>query len=111
MNQGQTELPNPVDNSKESPTLFVQTKVDPLTGQLSFSLDDITGDVDHIQSSLDNIRDFMFDNLPEGATIDDLFEDENGLFSPLLQAAVSENNNSTGNLFLENAHDQKLHSG
>lgn len=107
VNHGQAEL----DHSKASPTAFVHTKIDPITGQLSFSLDDITGDVDHIQSSLDNIRDFMFDNLPEGTTMDDLFGDENGLFSPLLQATAPENNNSTGNVFLDNAQDQKLHSG
>lgn len=108
---GQVQLTNPTDNSKTSPTLYAHTKLDPITGQLSFSLDDINGDVDHIQTSLDDIRDLMFDHLPEGANFDDLFGDANGSLSPLLQATSSENNNSTGNLFLENLQDQKLQSG
>lgn len=49
------------------------------------SLNDLTGDVDHIQTSLDNIRELMFDNLPDGTSIEDLFGDEHSLLSPLLQ--------------------------
>lgn len=73
--------------------------------QLSFSLSDITGDVDHIQSSLDNIRDLMFEHLPENASLDDLFDDENNILSPLLQSVV------TDKTLLENAQDQKLNTG
>lgn len=57
-----------------------------------FSLDDVTGDVHHIQSSLDNIRDFMFDNLPHGTTIEDLFCDDPVLLSPLLQTNILNDN-------------------
>ncbi|UJR36288.1 hypothetical protein I4U23_029017 [Adineta vaga] len=76
------------------------------TEQLSFSLDDITGDVDHIQSSLDNIRDLMFDNLPDGTSIEDLFGADNDLLSPLLHSTST--NDQTPNLLLENMKDQKV---
>lgn len=67
----------------------------------TFSLTDITGDVDHIQSSLDNIRDLMFEHIPEGSSLDDLFGEDNGLLSTLLH---------TDNPLLESLHDQKLMS-
>lgn len=50
----------------------------------SFSLDEFSGHVDHIQLSLNNIRDFMFNKLPDGCAITDLFDDEHALLSPLL---------------------------
>ena len=71
----------------------------------NFSVDDITGDVDHIQSSLDNIREFMFDNMPDDATLDDLFGDDHALLSPLLRAA--EMSDQTSNLLLPNPQEQK----
>ena len=82
-----------------------EPKIESPTEQVSFSLDDITGDVDHIQSSLDNIRDFMFDNLPDGTSIVDLFGDDNGLLSPLLQS--TSNDDQTTNSLLENKQEQK----
>ncbi|CAF0929653.1 unnamed protein product [Adineta ricciae] len=78
-------------------------------GQLSFSLDDITGDVDHIQSSLDNIRDLMFEHLPDGSSIEDLFAGENDLLLPLLHETTT--NGQTPNLLLENTKDQRLSTG
>lgn len=52
------------------------------------SVDDITGDVDHIQSSLENIRDLMFESLPEDTrSIDSLFDEENEILLPLLTPA------------------------
>lgn len=89
---------------KTSPTLYSQTqaqnKISQPTEQLSFNLDDITGDVDHIQSSLDNIRELMFDSLPDGASIEDLFGVDNGLLSPLLKSTSIDNST-------ENLQDQK----
>jgi hypothetical protein len=103
---------NPVDDLKISPTLnsslhfpsHQDHKIAPPSEQVSFSLDDITGDVDHIQSSLDNIRELMFDNLPDGTSIEDLFGEDNALLIPLLQAAS--NNDQTANLILENIQEQ-----
>jgi hypothetical protein len=55
------------------------------SGADSFCLDEFTGDVHHIQTSLDNIRDLMFDKLSDSSTtIDDLFGVENVLLSPSL---------------------------
>ena len=87
-----------------------QHKIGQPVEQLSFSLDDITGDVDHIQTSLETIRDLMFDQLPEGTSLDDLFGEDHEFLSPLLKA-TSDNNNPTGNLFLENLQDQKPVTG
>jgi hypothetical protein len=109
----QVEFPNTLqsnaDNLKISPILYSQNqhqhKIDQPSEQLSFSLDDITGDVDHIQSSLDDIRDFMFDHLPDEPTIDDLFGEDNGLLSPLLHTTSA--HNPTANLL----QDQKLIQG
>ncbi|CAF0825869.1 unnamed protein product [Rotaria sordida] len=108
---------NPIDELETSPTLnstlYSQNqqanKIDPPSAQISFSLDDITGDVDHIQSSLDSIRELMFDNLPEGTSIEDLFGDDNGLLLPLLQSTT--NDNQTGNLLLENLPEQTSNTG
>ncbi|CAF1148386.1 unnamed protein product [Adineta steineri] len=109
------ELPNnnPIVNRGQSPTLYSQNqqqhKIGETNSQLSFNLDDITGDVDHIQSSLDNIRDLMFDNLPDGTSIDDLFGADNELLLPLLQAVSTDG--QTPNLLLENINDQNLTTG
>jgi hypothetical protein len=73
---------------------------------VSFSLDDITDDVDHIQSSLDNIRDFMFDNLPDGTSIDDLFDEDHQLLSPLLNA--TELSDHTSKAIVDNVHNEKI---
>lgn len=54
-----------------------------------FSLDEFTGDVDNIQASLDNIREYMFHKLPDGTLIDDLFSDENVLLSPFLPTSTT----------------------
>jgi hypothetical protein len=67
---------------------------------IPFSLDDITGDVDHIQSSLDNIRELMFDNLPDGTTIEDLFCDDHALLSPL----------QTTNILTDNTQQTKMNN-
>ena len=83
-----------IDPSKAAPTLasalFSPNQEAPKLGQstqpLSFSLDDITGDVDHIQTSLDNIRDLMFESLPDGTTLEDLFGEDSEFLSPLLHA-------------------------
>lgn len=83
-----------IDPSKAAPTLasvlFSPSQEAPKLGQsaqpLSFSLDDITGDVDHIQTSLDNIRDFMFESLPDNTSLEDLFGENSELLSPLLHA-------------------------
>ncbi len=72
---------------------------------IPFSLDDVTGDVDHIQSSLDNIRELMFDNLPDGTTIEDLFCDDHVLLSPLLT-----NNGQTTNILNDNTQDLKVNN-
>jgi hypothetical protein len=55
-------------------------------------LDDVTGDVHHIQTTLDNIRELMFDNLPDGTTIEDLFCDDHVLLSPLLTTNILTDN-------------------
>ena len=65
-----------------------------------FSLHDITGDVDQIQTSLDNIRELIFDNLPDGTTIEELFCDDSVLLSPLLT-----NNNQTTNILTDNTQE------
>ncbi|CAF3903164.1 unnamed protein product [Rotaria sordida] len=70
-----------------------------------FSLHDISGDVNHIQTSLDNIRELMFDNLPDSATIEDLFCDDHVLLSPLLT-----NNSQTTNILTDNTHDEKVNN-
>ncbi|CAF4170516.1 unnamed protein product [Rotaria sp. Silwood2] len=70
-----------------------------------FSLHDITGDVNHIQTSLDNIRELMFDNLPDSTTIEDLFCDDHVLLSPLLT-----NNSQTTNILTDNSHDDKVNN-
>ena len=70
--------------SKYNSLIPSSTKLDSIATSVPFSLDDITGDVHHIQSSLDNIREFMFENLPDGTTIEDLFSDDPSLLSPLL---------------------------
>ncbi|CAF3787003.1 unnamed protein product [Rotaria sp. Silwood1] len=70
-----------------------------------FSLHDITGDVNHIQTSLDNIRELMFDNLPDSTTIEDLFCDDHVLLSPLLT-----NNGQTTNILTDNIHDEKINN-
>ena len=72
---------------------------------MSFSLSDITGDVDHIQTSLDSIRDLMFEHLPEDASINDLFAGDNNLLSPLLQSVANDKT------LLENIQDQNLNTG
>ena len=82
-----------------------QQKISLANDPLNFNVDDITGDVNHIQSSLDNIRDFMFDNMPEDATLDELFGDDHALLSPLLHAAEMADQSS--NLFLPNLQEQK----
>jgi len=46
----------------------------------------------------------MFDNLPDGTSIEDLFGEDNALLIPLLQAAS--NNDQTANLLLENIQEQ-----
>jgi hypothetical protein len=51
----------------------------------------------------------MFDHLPDEPSIDDLFGEDNGLLSPLLQS--TSNNNPTGNLLLETLQDQKSSLG
>ncbi|CAF0922106.1 unnamed protein product [Rotaria sp. Silwood1] len=108
---------NLIDDLKTSPTLNStlytqnqqQYKIHPPAEQINFSLDDITGDVDHIQSSLDNIRELMFDNLPEGTSIEDLFGADNGLLSPLLQSTT--NDNPIENLLLQNLSEQTSNTG
>jgi hypothetical protein len=90
---------------KEEQTEFPNT----FQPNLQHSINDLTDHVDHIQSSLDNIRDLMFDSLPEGTSMEDLFGEDHGLLSPILEAAS--NNNPTANLLLENLQDQKLISG
>ena len=65
-------------------------------------MDDITGDVHHIQTSLDNIRELMFDNLPDGTTIEDLFCDDHVLLSPLLTT-----NGQTTNILTDNIEQSK----
>jgi hypothetical protein len=70
-----------------------------------FSLDDITGDVDHIQTSLDNIRELMFDSLPDSTTIEDLFCDDHVLLSPLLT-----NNGQTTNILTDNTEESKVNN-
>lgn len=82
-----------------------QPKMSLLNDPTNFSLDDITGDVDHIQSSLDNIREFMFDNMPDDDTLDDLFGEDHALLSPLLRAV--EMSDQTSNLLLPNLQEQK----
>jgi hypothetical protein len=71
-----------------------------------FSLDDITGDVHHIQTSLDNIRELMFDNLPDGTTIEDLFCDDHALLSPLLTTT----NGPTTNILTDNTEQSKTNN-
>lgn len=103
-----------IDPIKAAPTLaaalFSPNQEAPTLAQtnqpVSFSLDDITGDVDHIQASLDNIRDFMFDSLPEGASIEDLFGENNELLSPLLHAAANPLGNT--NQLAANVAEQQL---
>jgi len=58
---------------------------------------------------LDNIRELMFDSLPDGASIEDLFGEDHQLLSPLLES--TSNNDPTTNLFLENLQDQKPVTG
>jgi len=72
---------------------------------IPFSLDDITGDVHHIQTSLDNIRELMFDNLPDGTTIEDLFCDDHVLLSPLLTT-----NSQTTNILTDNTQQSKVNN-
>ncbi len=116
LKEEQIDLPQTLQTNNDlqaSPTLYSQTqqqhKIGQPSEQLSFSLDDITGDVDHIQSSLDNIRELMFDHLPDGTSIEDLFGEDNAFLSPLLQT-ISDNI-STGNPLLENLQDQKPMTG
>ncbi|CAF2400050.1 unnamed protein product [Rotaria sp. Silwood2] len=116
-NTFQQNQPNSIDELRTSPTLNStlysqnqqQNKIDPPTEQLSFSLDDITGDVDNIQSSLDNIRELMFDNLPEGTSIEGLFDEDSGLLSPLLQSTT--NGHPVENLLLESLPEQTPNTG
>jgi hypothetical protein len=122
LKQEQIDIPNtfqqtqhhPIDDLKTSPTLYSHTQQQHKIGQppeqVSFSLDDITGDVDHIQSSLDNIRDLMFDGLPDGTSIEDLFGEDHGLLSPLLHV-VSNNNNQADNLLLQSLQEQQPLTG
>jgi hypothetical protein len=73
------------------------------TNSVPFSLDDITGDVHHIQTSLDNIRELMFDNLPDNTTIEDLFSDDPALLSPLITTNILTDNtdqSKTNNQFV-----------
>jgi hypothetical protein len=72
---------------------------------VAFSLDDITGDVHHIQTSLDNIRELMFDNLPHGTIIEDLFDDDHVLLSPLLTT-----NGQTTNILTDNTQQEKVNN-
>jgi hypothetical protein len=51
----------------------------------------------------------MFDSLPDGASIEDLFGEDHQLLSPLLQS--TSNNDPTTNLLLENLQDQKPVTG
>lgn len=51
----------------------------------------------------------MFENLPDGTSIDDLFCADNGLLSPLLQS--TSNGNPTENLILENIQHQTPATG
>jgi hypothetical protein len=48
----------------------------------------------------------MFDNLPDGTSIEDLFGADNGLLSPLLHSTST--NDETPNLLLESIKDQNL---
>jgi hypothetical protein len=108
---------HPVVDLKTSPTLNSslysqsqqQHKIGQPSEQISFSLDDITGDVDHIQSSLDNIRELMFDNLPHGTSIEDLFGEDNGLLIPLLQSVS--NNDQTASSLLGDIQEQQAMTG
>ncbi|CAF4355614.1 unnamed protein product [Rotaria magnacalcarata] len=101
--------PSPTLNSTLYPETQQELQLDTPSEQISFSLDDITGDVDHIQSSLDNIRELMFETLPDGTSIEDLFGEDNGLLSPLLQSTT--NDNQTEDLLLENLSDSTLLTG
>lgn len=95
------------NNPNDDPTKF------PSIVHRSYSLDQFSTDVENIQSSLDNIRAFMFDKLPEGATIDDLFGEEHVLLSPILPATsnlltdpinVEENKSNTDFLYPSSSH-------
>ncbi|CAF2131948.1 unnamed protein product [Rotaria magnacalcarata] len=88
----------PTNNSQQK-TIQLSKPSEPVP----FSLHDITGDVNHIQTSLDNIRELMFDSLPDTTTIDDLFCDDHVLLSPLLA-----NNSQTTNILTDNTQDEKL---
>ncbi|UJR09806.1 hypothetical protein I4U23_014032 [Adineta vaga] len=97
--------PHASDSSTLNSSIYSQNKHSKLIqpNNVPFSLDDITGDVDHIQSSLDNIRELMFDNLPDNATIEDLFCDDHVLLSPLLT-----NNGQTTNILTDTTEESKL---
>jgi hypothetical protein len=68
----------------------------------SFCLDEFIGHVDHIQSSLDHIREFMFNKLSDDTIIDDLFNEEHVLLSPLIPP--------TSNLLTNDAQEQQLNN-
>ncbi|CAF1288938.1 unnamed protein product [Adineta ricciae] len=98
LKEEQIEFSNNFDPHASDPSVYSDSKHSKLLqpNNVSFSLDDITGDVDHIQSSLDNIRELMFDHLPEHASIEDLFCDDHVLLSPLLT-----NNGQTTNILTD----------
>lgn len=51
----------------------------------------------------------MFETLPDGTSIEDLFGEENGLLSPLLQSVTHDN--QTDNTILTNLPNPKLLNG
>ena len=88
MKEEQIELGHPFHLYPESPPrtngVLNKPSLDNSCEPITFSLDEFSGHVDHIQASLNHIRDFMFNKLPDGCAITDLFEDEHVLLSPLL---------------------------
>jgi hypothetical protein len=106
LKEEQIEFSNSFPQHLSKSTIYHTNKqsIDP-SENIPFSLDDITGDVDHIQSSLDNIRELMFDNLPDGTTIEDLFCDDHALLSPLLTNTVQ-----TTNILSDNTQDLKVNN-
>jgi hypothetical protein len=108
MKEEQIDFPNSFQQKlSKSSTLNSSMYPEKLNSSESipFSLDDITGDVHHIQTSLDNIRELMFDNLPDGTTIEDLFCDDHVLLSPLLTT-----NSQTTNILTDNTQQSKVNN-
>ena len=88
MKEEQIEIPHTLSNnsielisnySENQPKHRYESSSPPVR----LSVDEITGDVDHIQSSLDNIRNLMFESIPYDGSIGSLFG-ENDLLLPLL---------------------------